>query len=827
MKKTCIIALFSVLAFAFLGCRNSDDDDSKPVDSTPLSYSYLSSNRSFMGGSLIYDPSDSSGALTQIKNGVKIAVRLGTLVRKYDYVKESPVGTTSLHSTTDDDVLVDQNGAPGATVTSLGEVTAEMTGGNSPIVYYSDVPAQARYGYITVNSVSPESISFTYTRVNKDNSVLSKSVVLKKGEKTDLNGDGVQDIKYDAPLLKRSGYSENARWLTFITDENLNCSSMYATFSESSARAGYRAVTDGPEKIDAGLYGVNSDGDFVWLSYDKTPATQNEMAYGDYVICLSQKSGFDESDFGNTDIFTFTPIADSDLPAEDNPDTENNEFYEGVENATVEEPSLKFGGSSYVVITDESNTPHLRDSEYLDSYDISFTYNPWQFPDAQNGPEVLMEDLCEDADVKLALNFEASYGITEKLSRLNVVLQDEDFLEAVLAAKEIEESKCDEFWNVWKNQNTAAGKQKYARILLDELYDSSPSALIDAPEITNIYPDMVVNLGEADQIDDFLYAGDYNFYTETAQEAARAIHSKYDTYVAKHKKMEEEWKKFFSIDLSQIILWPSVKDKTKKFNPKRAGIYLGLGIKVAFCVTKKRSNVTFDAAIWLDIDINPNSVNAMLDYFLDPATGKQLMEPILKKIFSSDRFEVKMTDVTFNVWGVPLVFGAALKFGINFKLGQLNPHLCFSGMYGTDSGADAEYGVKWFCKPYFDANHRSSPINSTEFYVGVEGGDTNEFAIEPWVRLQPSFGLGCSTVSLRISTPITLGVHSVLTSTKKTNGEYVVTPKGFGLLIGAYFTPYFEANLKVVKIRKDFITLKPIDHNMIIYPLPVRFERRK
>ena len=51
--------------------------------------------------------------------------------------------------------------------------------------------------------------------------------------------------------------------------------------------------------------------------------------------------------------------------------------------------------------------------------------------------------------------------------------------------------------------------------------------------------------------------------------------------------------------------------------------------------------------------------------------------------------------------------------------------------------------------------------------------------------------------------------------------------RDLGVFLSVYFIPYFEANLKIVKIKKNFATLKPVDHNLILYPEPVRFERRK
>ena len=55
------------------GCSNSASSPSTP--SQPFSYEFISYNRNFIGGSLIYDP-DSSSGLSQIRAGAKFGVRL-------------------------------------------------------------------------------------------------------------------------------------------------------------------------------------------------------------------------------------------------------------------------------------------------------------------------------------------------------------------------------------------------------------------------------------------------------------------------------------------------------------------------------------------------------------------------------------------------------------------------------------------------------------------------------------------------------------------------------------------------------------------------------
>ena len=817
MKFLRPLFLISLSFFTFFtfSCSNvsSDSSSSSSSSSSELNYDYLTSNRTFMGGSLIYDPGDSSGKLTQIKSGTKIAVRLGTLEKKPSSVKTYSVGTDLIESSDTDDAYTNPNKAESD---SLQEVTAIFSGSDS-LELYEDIPAKATYGYLTVDSVSPASIRLTFTEVKNNNSTSSKTFTIKQGETLDLDGDSDVDLKWDKPILKRTGYSDNARWLTFINKKNSTSSAMFYTFTESAARAGYRATTSEAENVETGLYGVNSLGDFVWLYYDNQNTTK-EMAYGDYVVVLPSKQGFSDEnyDFVN-DSFDLDDDSQS-LATDDSSTTDRNEFYDDLDSVAngLSSPDIKFGGKSYVVIDGDSN---LQSPDQFSTYNIDYSYNKWQFPDEDNGPAILIEDLCANEAIKTALNFGTANNITEKIARLNTALTEEEFINAVLNANLTDDSKKSAFKTVWGQNN--ADKTKYARIMLDEFYDASPSAIIEAPEICNIYPDMNINLGSIDSLDDFMYSGNYNLSTEIIDDSSRAIHSTYNSYMAKHKEMEKQWKRFHSIDLSQLVLYPCTKDKTKKIDPQKAGVKLSVGVKFSFNANKSRAKLSTDFAIWLDLDLSLNSVNALWDMLKGPDQSSY-MEKKLKKLFGNRKnCEVKLTDVNINVCGVPIVFGAALKTGMNISFGNINPHFCFSGMYGTESQSGVEYGIDWFCKPYIRGNSGAKGLNYTELFIGVEGGSNSTLTIEPWVCLNPSIGLGCSVVSARASFPITTGPRMVFSLAP------AVTLKEFGIRISVYVQPYFEADLKLFKIKKTFCTLKPIDHNLRLMPTPIKFIPRK
>ena len=148
MKKKNMIVIFmfaSLSALGFLGC-SSDDPSVDNSDPSPLSYEYLTANRSFMGGSLIYAPDDTTGEKSQIRAGTKIGVRLGKLKINTESVQVFPVGTASITSTGNHDTVEDSNGTGGASLDSLSPVSLTTNlsslGGESAVSTISGMMSQ-------------------------------------------------------------------------------------------------------------------------------------------------------------------------------------------------------------------------------------------------------------------------------------------------------------------------------------------------------------------------------------------------------------------------------------------------------------------------------------------------------------------------------------------------------------------------------------------------------------------------------------------------------------------------------------------------------------
>lgn len=771
MKKLFYL-LFAAFSFAvvFPSCSNGSSGDGEYK--SPMNYTFLTANRCYIGGSLIWNPSGKAG---QLSAGTKIGVRIGHLKKITESISAAD-GSQNEYKVSG----------------SLNGEWATLPGGSTVTkVRYEDEASKAEYGYITVNDVNADSISITWTKVDSNDKTSSKSFTIKKGDSCDLNGNNNPDLKYDTPAIKRTGY-ENARWLTFLNDNTTAENAMYYTFSAKEVQAGYRAlVDDQSSSADDGLYGVNSNNDFIYIS--NSGSTAFDYAYGDYVVCMP-------------DAYTEPKFEEGGVIPDD--------F--DVENAPNNEVELSFGGKAYVA---GKNNNLLNQGEFA-NFAIEYAYDSWQFPDPVNGPLALFSDLAENDAVKACLGDQPSDAATA-IEKINAALTNDNFFKALVEAKSgslttEEKTSCQSAWDSAGNNDT---KKKYCRIFIDEFYDESPDAVIEAPELGTIYPSMVLNVGSIDAVDESLNTLQHT-YMEDPAGGDRKINSKYNEFVANRKKIRDEWAKFRHVDLTSVVMLSSASGN-RNLNPKKAGFNLGLGVKLTASNPSGRIRVEAGSAIFLDMDLSLDSLNAAVDTMTANAAGKS-MEKLLKKFFKSPKCEVKMADVQI-AGPLPFVVGAAIKFGFNINLGNWNPHICFCGLYGAESNVEVEYGINWFCKPYIRGRAGGRALYPTEIFVGVENPDAKETVIsfEPWFQIIPSFGLGYTVASVRGSFPIKLGSEFAF-DIKKSGSSF----KSFCITFGVDFNAYAEADIKIAKLRYDIASPNITKGKLRLYPTPVEFIKK-
>ena len=797
-----VVVFFGIGALLLAGLCSCDSgsDDASPVQQ-PLSYEYITNNRGFIGGSLIWNP---TGVGSQLSAGTKVGVRLGKL-------EKTQVSVTDLSNLSTEPAVDDTNyWADKSTAENMGvaeaKPTAALFGGTlKDEEFYTDLPKKAVFGYLSVESVTENYILLTFTKVNPDNTRASSVVMIPSGESKDLDGDGISDLKYGKPVITRTGYAK-ARWLTFICSEENRSTAMFYTFTSAAARAGYRATTADAERIEPGLYAVNTTNDFIFIQYGTgKPASLEGMAYGDYVVSLP--------DVGPKIEIKEYDIADDIGGAEGGP---------SVEPRT--DTQVKFYNFSYAVTNPgEGNTPVAKNSDEYVPDEFLYGYYDWQFPDPEHGPSLLLEEICEKETVKKAVvlanggSLDMNGTADQILVYLNTALSSVDVFNAVLEefipGQADKKSVSDKYFG-----SDPTGRVTCMRQIFDEVYLESPMADIGAPDVENIYPWMFVCAGSPVEYDDSVNTAPSGFYDNNL-DGARAAHSTFASYDAARKKIRNEWDKFFGVNLSSVLLRPkndAEKISERWLNGKDIAIILAAGIKGNVNDTSGHTDFTLGAAFYIDIDLNIASIEKGLG---DPQ-ATDAIKKYLKYLLGGR--EIGIADQQIPGCPVPIVYGIAVQFGFTLDLGNINPRLCYIGLYGGEGTVNLDYGVrrKWCVfYPYLNAWATGKAHYPTEFYVGFTGDSSAAYDMKvgPYIKIVPSIGIGCKAVSARASLPTTVG----LLATLGINQANLF--KEIAMTINVGFNPYAEAKVWKFKLRKDFTNMPLLNHKVRFYPTPVQW----
>ncbi len=506
----------SVLLTSFVGCGDGDDDDDGG-DTNRYSFANISVGRAYIGGSLIYNP---GGNYSHLSAGTVVAVREGRLKVK---------GTETVDVYNEDTTTQTENPTPTGTDT---------------ITVYEDDAEKARFGYITISSIDSSAVSFVHTRYAIDGtSSVNTSYKVEAGKSVDINGDSIPDVSYAAPALKRSGF-ENAMWLTFECTEDTT-TTMYSTFSQDAARVAVRAADDATiETTDIGLYGINSNGNFIYMVNSSNDAVNSSeaaigaysAAYGDFVIVL------------------------------DGDNAENSDD----------------ASDSYTVVANDDGTK-LIPAQELTAFEYS--YKAIQFPH-DDGPALLLKALPASlvgADIPTAK--------ADGVSRLNAILADRSAAKILLEANgesvasetEAEISSC-----------TDAQYVRAVRRIIDECYPASPNAEAARADINAMFPYMAMNLSDTiHTYDESANDSDASESVALINDMASARAASYDSYKAEYKSIKNDFSNYFSIKLTKF------KD-TKVLD----GITVAIGVKGTASVTGSRAELGLTAAIYLDLDLN-------------------------------------------------------------------------------------------------------------------------------------------------------------------------------------------------------------------------------
>ena len=832
MKKSifCIALVMSILLC--LAACNSSIDDGNSGDGA-LSYSYLTQNRGYIGGSLIWNPD--KGA-SQLKTGTVVAVRLGKLTEKSISLKEYTATDTDIDVTNAVDMTSPFTSDEKNFTTSF---QSTFNGGGANKTIFEDNPSKAIYGYISVNGIDAKSISLAYTRVNSNNSTHTKNFVIQSGKSVDLDGDGYNDLKYCDPEIQRKGY-KGAKWLTFINEKTKPYSSMYFTFTSSAARAGYRATTEAAEQVEEGLYGVNSEGNFIYITSNQTPEGTYNLTHGDYIVSTAPYN--DTSNPKYTDDYDkdYDPMADA---------TTQDAFfdYAGDQNIVFEAEKDDNYNSCYLVTkntaTDADDDLTYVTRDQFATHAVDYDYTLYQFPDQTEGPSELVKELTDDSDATdktkvkaVKRTFMEANGKTETdllptssaecIAYLNKALVSKSFYDAVVAARigteNIDDTTSDAdaqkvCTEQWASAATDADKKKLARIVLDEVYDSSPDAIVEPPCLENAYPTVAANIGSVEELsqDAMRYNDVYpTLYDEDSSGRALYSTNQWDEFAKKRSEIRENWKKYRQFTLL-ALLFPG-----KGVEMKKAGLDMGVGIKGSITNPSGQFRVDAGIALCMDFDLTVETIASVAADLGISAPANKNLSGWLQELFKEKKnCKVEGTDIQVQLGPVPLVFGFAIRSGINFDFGNMNPHVAFVGMCGGDAYVDVHYGMK-FIVPYVHVDTGSKGFSSKEMFIGVQNVEAlkeegTDIKFEPWINLTPSAGVGKSFLSARVALPITLGTEFTLNF--KPKATVPITFKKCAFTIRVDFTPYAEVKWKIIKFRLTLTKKTIMNNELVLY----------
>jgi hypothetical protein len=561
----------------------------------------------------------------------------------------------------------------------LGRVTVEYHG---DIPVFSDIEEEARYGYITINSIDKAHITFTYTEYSADGKIPRASVFTLplKGE-LDINGDGVNDVTYARPPRKRSGFEE-AVYLTFISSQEELRTSMFAVMPEQYSRGVY----------PSGLMGINPDDKWLVSKYEGSTTTRaavRGISKGDYVLDAQRGEYQLFVGFG-ANYRSARSISDSDLET---------------------------------VQTDE---------------EISFYFSGVEFQGAYSA-EILFNALPSNIKTRFAVVQESTEA--DFIHCLNEALEYTDLVTAIIVEMEPETPQAE--LDALLSQAESITKEelvKLNRLSLEELYEEEcPSANNTGTAITEILPlasvliaDPEVELEEEtdSQSRGVMRAVSYDDYkTKKA-----AIDKKFSDYY-RFKKLS-----FILPDFNKETAAEGKPDanglvintnQPAQLIPNNT-IYLQAGVHGIF----KTTWGNIQAGIALALYINAETGLTASKSFLNISGGS---EPLFKKKIDKVNLQLslfKSPPITIGVIYIKTEMKGFLKFPVNvYATGNITTTIYagFTGLYAAGFELDVDYGIKtkkikilWATIEipvgvYLDIVPRGVLVDDLAWYIGPVG----------------------------------------------------------------------------------------------------------
>jgi len=421
--------------------------------------------------------------------------------------------------------------------TRIGKVNVKNTGNGKTVSVHTK---EADYGYIVINSVNMESVSFDYYQFAENAAVQEAYFVgsydVAAGNACDLNRDGVNDVEYCKPDAGTQG-RKHRMWLKFLS--NGEHSAMYSVIADQYEGGNY----------PGGLFGINTEGRSVVTKYnysDSSRAAVASITNGDYVL-----------------------------------DTVDNKIavYHG---STINSRSARTINDDELSTAEFEGTTTAEDLEFKD-YEFVSGFDIYK----------LLEALPSSA-VTEAYNDKT---ISEAVSYLNKLMRQRDFLEKVLSASTDENAmKMKESLSGYVISSDMESVY-ITRGALCQLYpDLCPEMTSLTSGLGTAFPELYINIGHTDEYEaapeeSRATIANIISHDETDKLYPTKDVDKYDQtyldYAAKRDEIYDYFSSFYYVDISSGLMndvvgeqFLGIEDKALKGLYKDFVKNLGLELKV-------------------------------------------------------------------------------------------------------------------------------------------------------------------------------------------------------------------------------------------------------
>ena len=340
---------------------------------------------------------------------------------------------------------------------------------------------------------------------------------------------------------------------------------------------------------------------------------------------------------------------------------------------------------------------------------------------------------------------------------------------------------------------------KINREYLDIVYRESPRAVVEAPDITTVYPMLSINLGKIDK-----EVLDITEGRETVEEKGLGDSKPqtYAEYLKQKKAIDKAFGEFWSMSLSDITIsdFEKATDADGKVDSSQLTIEDAIddenldGDVPLPPVNNNNEDAVDDENLDGDVPLPPVNnnkptqislgkfhlelalgINGRLDHTSghiesDLACAVYVSGGGSFKDFKQDNIELfkkKLADVerTFMIGPVPITVGVAAGFSVTLDAmisSNLNFAAGFVGMYGGGAKMTADYGISWFI-PYIHTSFDGYKICQQTYYFGLaEEVDDSVWTsfngayvlAKPGLSLTPSLKLGPKYVYVGVKVPV-------------------------------------------------------------------------